>query len=109
MRKSASAQFKVPRLDMKFENRHDHVARRYRGWLRPKASGCKRIRGLPAWVNTHAGRATFADQQRGAVFEAHRGGRRLGAGCSCWWWLLGRRLVVFVVVDPDASVVPVSL
>ena len=35
--------------------------RRYRGWLRPKASGCKRIRGLLAWVNTHAGSTTFAD------------------------------------------------
>jgi hypothetical protein len=37
------------------------LRRRYRGWLRPKASGCKRIRGLLAWVNTHAGSTTFAD------------------------------------------------
>jgi len=50
-----------------------------------------------------------AAQQGGVVFEAHRGGRRLGAGCSCWRCLVGRRLVAFVVVDPDASVVPVSL
>ena len=42
-----------------------------------------------------------AGQQYGAVFDAHRGGRRLGAGSpplSVGVW--GRRLVWFVVVDP---------
>jgi hypothetical protein len=31
-----------------------------------------------------------SDQQRGAVFEAHRGARRLGSGCSCWRWAPSR-------------------
>jgi hypothetical protein len=29
-------------------------------------------------------------QQRGTVFEAHRGARRLGSGCSCWRWAPSR-------------------
>ena len=34
--------------------------RRFGGWLRPKAPGCRTIRGLPVWVNTHPGSTTFA-------------------------------------------------
>jgi hypothetical protein len=43
----------------------------------------------------------LSGQPSGAVFEAHRGPRRLGAGCSCWPCWQGRTLVGFVVVDPD--------
>jgi len=37
------------------------------------------------WPNKSKPRI-IADQQRGAAFEAHRGARRLGSGCSCWRW-----------------------
>src|SRR6476646_9173316 len=59
MRQGVLTQFSAPQMDTDFEKLHH--CRRYRGWLRPKASGCKRIRGLLAWVNTHAGSTTFAD------------------------------------------------
>ena len=59
-------------------------------------------------VLLEAARRITAGQQHGAVFEARHGARRLGVVA-----LAGpagvRRLVEFVVVDPDASVVPVSL
>jgi hypothetical protein len=51
----------------------------------------------------------LAGQQRGAVFEAHHGERRFGAALLLRLGLGGVMLVGFVVVDPDASVVPVSL
>jgi len=41
-------------------------------------------------------------------FEAHHGARRFGAGCGLLMRRAGRILKGFVVVDPDASVVPVS-
>ena len=50
-----------------------------------------------------------AGQQHGAVFEAHHGERRFGAVCCCWSRSGRNRLGGFVVVDPVASVVPVSL
>jgi hypothetical protein len=50
-----------------------------------------------------------AGQQRGVVFDAHHGARRFGAAfCLRRGWL-ARILVGFVAVDPDSSVVPVSL
>ena len=41
-------------------------------------------------------------------FEAHHGARRFGAGCGLLMRRAGRILKGFVVVDLDASVVPVS-
>jgi len=49
----------------------------------------------------------FAGQQRGA--EARHGVRRFGAAWCCRCWSLGSRLIGFVVVDPECSVVPTSL
>ena len=50
-----------------------------------------------------------AGQQRGVVFDAHQGARRFGAAFSLPVVVVGVIVVGFVVVDPDASVVPVSL
>jgi hypothetical protein len=50
-----------------------------------------------------------AGQQCGAVFEAHHGARRFGVAGWLRPAFLGSMLKGFVVVDPVASVVPVSL
>ena len=50
-----------------------------------------------------------AGQQRGVVFDAHQGARRFGAAFGLPCVVVGVIVVGFVVVDPDASVVPVSL
>jgi hypothetical protein len=55
------------------------------------------------------GAGKTAGQQCGAVFEAHHGERRFGAAFLLQLGLGGVMLVWFVVVDPDAFVVPVSL
>ena len=50
-----------------------------------------------------------AGQQRGAIFEAHHGARRFGVACCCRAGWSRLKLDGFVVVDPEAPVVPVSL
>jgi hypothetical protein len=50
-----------------------------------------------------------AGQQHGAVFEAHHGARRFGVACCCRAGWSRLKLDGFVVVDPEAPVVPVSL
>jgi hypothetical protein len=64
---------------------------------------------LPAWVNTHAGRATFADQQRGAVVgrTSVREDWALSAVVACGGW--GGDWSGSSWSIPIASVVPVSL
>lgn len=44
-----------------------------------------------------------------APFQAHRGVRRFGVACGCGGGRCGRMLIGFVAVDPESSVVPMSL
>jgi len=74
------------------------------------ASAMLRQAGLPQLVGIFADfGSTFVQVSNTAPsFEAHHGARRFGAGCGLLMRRAGRILKGFVVVDPDASVVPVS-
>jgi hypothetical protein len=73
-------------------------------------SRCRRRRTWCAWwVSIPQGAPQIAGQQCGVVFDAHHGARRFGAAFCLPSWVAGGILVGFVVVDPDSSVVPVSL
>lgn len=61
-----------------------HAGRRKSG-LRPMCDVKQPVRE-PLSILGPARKNEIAGQQRGAVFEAHRGARRLGSGCSCWRW-----------------------
>jgi len=53
--------------------------------------------------------STFSQVSKAASSSAHHGVRRFGAACACRGGRLAWILVGFAAVDPDSSVVPVSL
>ena len=65
--------------------------------------------GRVTWWNPGDEVVGCTGQQRGAVFEAHHGAREFGAAWRCGPARVGSMLAWFVVVEPVASVVPLSL